>query len=200
MVEHPDYAHFRAVITLLAAYSGTFNGVLYRACTPAYANTHDLLTGEGARKFGGRWNPPGSFPAVYLAESLEGAIAETLGVATHYGFDPAARLPMTLVAVDATLDRVLDLTDAACRKTLGLTLASMRHGPWRDENAAGREAVTQAVGHAAHAAGLQGIRVPSSLKRTFRNLNVFPSNLGATGMLKIRSADKLPPPPTRRAI
>jgi RES domain-containing protein len=195
MVEYPDYPRLLAMITVLAARAVKFHGVLYRACTPVYANTRDLLTGEGARRTGGRWNAPGTFPVVYLAERVEGSIAETLGVAGHYGFDPAVRLPMTLVAIDAALERVLDLTVPSVRKALNVTCAAMIHCPWRGENAAGREALTQAIGRATQEAGLQGLLAPSSVKRTFRNLNVFPTNLSASDTLKIRSADKLPLPP-----
>jgi len=195
MIEHPDYADLLSIISRVEATAVAFKGVLFRACSPEYANLRDLLAGEGARKFGGRWNPPGSFPVVYLAQSMEGAIAETVGVAGHYGFDPATRLPMTLVAVDARLDRVLDLTNAAVRKALKVTIADMHRCPWRDQNIAGNEALTQALGRAAHAAGLQGIRVTSSVRRTLLNVNVFPKNLPGTDNLKIRRADRLPPAP-----
>lgn len=191
---HTDFARIYAAMAKLTTRTMKFDGLLYRACTPAYANTRDLLIGEGSRRSGGRWNAPG-IAVVYLSRSFEGAIAEALGVATHYGFDPAARLPMTLVAVDANIAEILDLTDATVRQALGLTLRQLNHCPWRDENAAGREAVTQTVGRAAQTLGFQGLLVLSSLKRTFRNLNVFPANLRGTGSLNIRSADKLPPPP-----
>jgi RES domain-containing protein len=42
------------------------------------------LSGEGARRFGGRWNPPG-IPALYASDSLALAMLEVL---VH--FDPAA--------------------------------------------------------------------------------------------------------------
>lgn len=58
--------------------TASFRGTLYRVSDPTYANTRDLLTGEGSRKYGGRWNKPGSLAVVYLAQSIEGAIAETL--------------------------------------------------------------------------------------------------------------------------
>lgn len=38
----------------------------YRLTAPQWAST--ALSGEGARRFGGRWNSPGT-PAVYLAET-----------------------------------------------------------------------------------------------------------------------------------
>jgi RES domain-containing protein len=172
-----------------------FRGILYRACDPTYANTRDLLTGEGSRKYGGRWNAPGRFAMVYLAQSFEGAVAETLGLAGRYGFNPAARLPLTLVAVDAVLETVLDFTDPRVRKMVGVTLTAMNACEWKRENVAGREALTQALGRAAFEQGADGIIVPSAVKRTFKNLNVFPANLRAPTGLTIRRADKLPPPP-----
>ena len=193
MVEHPDYMRLHAIIQGLWLKAPTFDGTLYRAADPGYANTRDLLNGAGARKYGGRWNAPGSFPLVYLSLSIDGAIAETLGLAGRYGFDPAARLPLTLVAIDAALAKVLDLTDAFVRQTLGVTRAAMNDCPWKLENAAGREALTQAIGRAALRAGFQGLIVPTPLKRTFRHLHVFPGNLGGTGTLRIRRADRLPP-------
>lgn len=37
-----------------------------------YTGAHrDALSGEGARRFGGRWNPPLLFPAIYLADSAQ---------------------------------------------------------------------------------------------------------------------------------
>jgi len=41
-------------------------GVVYRWSEPTYATKEDLLTGEGSRRFGGRWNPR-SFATVYAA-------------------------------------------------------------------------------------------------------------------------------------
>jgi RES domain-containing protein len=195
MRDHPDYPRLRSIIHDLGAMARTFHGTLYRVSDPGYANTRDLLTGEGARKYGGRWNAPGSFSLVYLSMSVEGAMAETVGLAGHYGFDPAARLPVTLVAIDVALDKVLDLTSLPVRNAVGVTLKAMNGCPWRVENMADREALTQALGRAAWAAGFRGIIVPTPLKRTFRHLNVFPQNLGRSGMLRIRRADRLPAPP-----
>lgn len=56
---------------------------------------YDPLTGEGARRFGGRWTSPGR-PAVYLASSLPLAALEVLA---HVDAD-AAPLDLVAVAVD----------------------------------------------------------------------------------------------------
>lgn len=51
---------------------------LFRICDPQYAETPDqMLSGEGAFRYGGRWNSPGS-RVVYLAESLSLAAYELL--------------------------------------------------------------------------------------------------------------------------
>jgi RES domain-containing protein len=117
MHAHPDRESFRLVFQSLLPAASAFGGVLYRGCDPLYSNTQDLLTGQGSRKRGGRWNPPGGNATIYLSQSVHGAIAESLGLPRHYGFDPAKRLPLTLVAVDAVLEAVLDFTDAGVRKS-----------------------------------------------------------------------------------
>ena len=194
MIEHPDYARWCRLIRRLSPMASSFKGPLYRACTPVYANQRDLLTGAGAHKYGGRWNAPGRFPLVYLSQTVEGAIAETLGLSGRYGFDPAAHLPLTLVAIDATLANVLDLTNVHVRQAFRVTIKAMTDCPWKRENDHGREAFTQALARVASDAGLEGIIVPSAVQRTIRNLNVFPANLAKKSKLEICRADKLPPP------
>jgi RES domain-containing protein len=167
MHPHPAFDTIKTALELILPGANRFRGVLYRACDPIYANTNDLLTGDGSRKVGGRWNPPGDIATIYLSQSVEGAIGESLGLPTHYGFDPAKRLPLTLVAVDAELESVLDFTDAGIRKSLGVTLAALLRCEWRNENAVGDEALPQAIGRAAFQLGVHGIIVPSAVKRTF---------------------------------
>lgn len=48
---------------------------LYRLVRAARAE--DAFSGEGARRYGGRWNPPG-FPVVYASQSRALAVLETL--------------------------------------------------------------------------------------------------------------------------
>jgi RES domain-containing protein len=194
MHQHAAYERIRGALLDALPMATAFHGVLYRACDPIYANTRDLLRGEGSQKQGGRWNPPRGCATIYLATSVEGAMAETLGLPSHYGFDPAARLPLTVVAVDAALERVIDFTDSDLRKLLGVTLSAMTACDWRTENAAGTEALPQMIGRVAFELGAQGIIVPSAVKRTLKNLNVFPANLRGASHLKIRRSENLPPP------
>jgi hypothetical protein len=113
---HPDFDTLKTALEtaleLVLPGANQFRGILYRACDPIYANTNDLLTGGGSQKVGGRWNPPCDIATIYPLQSVEGAIGESLGLSTQYGLDPAKRLPLNLVAVDAELEGVLDFTDA----------------------------------------------------------------------------------------
>jgi len=163
--------------------------VVFRSTEPAYATGKDLLTGEGSRRFGGRWNGPQSFATVYAAFSDHTAIEEAKAHFVHYGFDPADALPRTLVAIDIKLQSILDLSDGAIRKSLGLTLKAMRDDPWREENVAGRESLTQALGRAVFKLALEGLVVPSCDGE--RNVVWFPQHLGSESVVKIRNLQKL---------
>jgi RES domain-containing protein len=109
-------------------------------------------------------------------------------------------LPLTLVAIHARLVRVVDVTDSIARRSLGVTLKAMNMCPWRTDNGGGMESLTQAIGRAAEACGVDGIIVPSAMKRTFKNINLLVSNVKAPAALRILQSDKLPPPPSAGVI
>lgn len=88
------------------------SGEIYRSASPKYANSRDLLTGGGSRRFGGRWNPVG-IAAVYGSLTPETAMEETLAHARYYGLPVHASMPRTFVAISFALKSVLDLT--ACK-------------------------------------------------------------------------------------
>jgi len=74
-----------------------YAGLLYRALNPRWHR--EPLSGEGARLYGGRFNPKGT-PALYTALSIATAIRETNQVGTLQ--------PTTVVAYEADLDPVFD--------------------------------------------------------------------------------------------
>lgn len=55
-----------------AGIASAWSGKTYRHV----ATRRDPLSGAGARMFGGRWNPPDSFNAIYLAEPAGACMAE----------------------------------------------------------------------------------------------------------------------------
>jgi RES domain-containing protein len=189
-VAHRDTARLERAIARAGPVRLT--AVAYRFTTPAYATRADLVTGEGARRYGGRWNPPGSFAAVYASLSPETALAETLAMARRYGLLDATVTPRVLAALRIDRARILDLTDGATRQRLGVSAARMVGEPWPAHNQRGREALTQAIGRVAHEAGLAGLRVPSAADPRGENVVLFPDRVAEAGSLAIVHAEALP--------
>src|SRR5690606_2102466 len=132
-------------IAALRSAAVNFTGVIFRSTTPKYATENDFVTGEGSRRHGGRWNPPG-LAAVYGSFSPETAMAETLAQHRYYRLPVENAMPRTFVAIEVRLQRVLDLSDGAIRRRLGVSARRIQTGDWRRENGEGREALTQAIG------------------------------------------------------
>src|SRR5437764_1502795 len=97
-----------------------WTGITYRAVGTEYANTRDLVSGEGTKVYGGRWTLPGSFATVHASLDIKTAVAEALGTQQKYGISPSARLPLTLVAIDVRLQELIDLTDETFLPALDL--------------------------------------------------------------------------------
>lgn len=111
------------------------------------------LSGEGARIHGGRWNPPESFPTLYLGLTEEVVVAEFHRLALRSGRSPTDFLPRELYRIDVTLQTVLDLTDTTILRALGV-----------DTNALTTDSVAtcQAVGAAAHYLSIEAVLAPSA--------------------------------------
>lgn len=85
----------------------------YRNQSPRY----DPRSGEGARINGGRFNPPGSFPTLYLCETRGCVVAELTRQGTRHVVGMEGLLPRVLYRYDLELHRVLDLTDSDTRSS-----------------------------------------------------------------------------------
>jgi RES domain-containing protein len=190
---HPDSARLRNAAGDVRAGAAGWAGSVYRSATPRYAGSADLISGFGARKHGGRWNPPGAFSAVYGSSSPETAVAEALATFRHYGIPLSDAMPRVIVAVEAKLEAVLDLTDPRTRSLLRVSRRALRQEPWRERQAAGVEALTQAIGRAAHEAGFDGLRAPSAPVPAGWNLVVFPQR-AKPGALRVLGQEAFPPP------
>jgi RES domain-containing protein len=186
---HPDYDKLLERVKTLASNAGALARVVIRATEPGYATTKDLLTGEGSRIHGGRWNGPASFATVYAAYKPATAIAESEAHFKYYGLDVADALPRTLVAIDVKLHRMLDLTDGATRNSLKVSEKRMTDDDWRKFNRGGEESLTQAIGRAAYEVGLEGLLVRACDGET--NAVWFPGNLESASKTAIRNAKKL---------
>jgi RES domain-containing protein len=184
MRPHPEFA--RLALALPRAAPRAWSGVAYRSTSPAYASARDLLSGEGVRRHGGRWNPPGAFAAVYASLSPETALAEALAHFRHYRIPVANAMPRVLVALEVDVAALADLTGGPAGRILRVSRRRMRRDPWRRAQARGRESLTQAIGRAAFEAGLEGLLVPSAADRAGKNLVVFPARLHPESRLHVR--------------
>lgn len=111
------------------------------------------LSSEGARITGGRWNPPGSFAALYLGTSKESVIAEFHRLAARQRLDPTDFLPRTLYRYGIELTDVLDLTDPVNQDAIGYGL----------EDISGDDLTTpRNIGEAAFACGREAVSAPSA--------------------------------------
>jgi RES domain-containing protein len=106
---------------------------LWRAYVPAWA--HLPLSGEGAARFGGRWNPVGQ-PTVYAALELSTAWAEY-----NQGF---VQHPATIAQLELAGAHLADLTDAAVLRELE-TEESIHRCEWRAALDAGEIPATHRV-------------------------------------------------------
>lgn len=85
-----------------------YHGVGYRHQAPTY----DPLSGDGARIHGGRFNPPDSYPVLYLCSTPGCAAAEFTRTSRRHPLGPSGFLPRALYRYETHLTTVLDLTDA----------------------------------------------------------------------------------------
>jgi RES domain-containing protein len=97
-----------------------------------------------------------------------------------------------LPKIRVDLGTVLDLTHGKTRSAVRVSERRMLNEPWREEQKAGREGLTQALGRLAHELGWEGLLVPSAATRGGTNLIVFPANLSRRSSLEIINVGELP--------
>ena len=139
------------------------------------AKGFDPRSGDGARRLGGRFNPPHSFPVLYLCITRSCVVAELMRQAERQGLDVDALLPRELFEISADLDKVLDLTDTETLDALGIAPPDLVTEDHR---------FTQEIGEAAHEHAFQAIRSPSATG-VDHVLAVFPEQL-ADAVLDVR--------------
>lgn len=140
---------------------------------------YDPRSGEGARINGGRFNPPGSFPALYLCETRPCAVAELTRLGMRHVVGVDGLLPRLLYEYELQLDRVLDLTDDGVREHIGISISSLTGDDWGS---------CQTIGTKAHASGDQAVRTYSATG-VDNVLVVFPELLGS-GLVEARRIER----------
>ena len=137
------------------------------------ARWEEPLSGEGARIHGGRFNPPDSFPVLYLCTTRSCAVAELRYRGERLVIGIEGLLPRVLFRYEVSLDRVLDLTSDSTLQHFAVTTAQI----------SGTDvAIPRQIGEVAYATGSQAIRAPSATG-VDEVLAVFPELLGSGRLL-----------------
>lgn len=121
---------------------------VYRIISRHYQ--HKPLSQEGSLSYGGRYNPPYQFGALYCGFSEEICWLEIQK--RHEG--PLKRSRFKLLPIHVHLKKVLDLSDPRTRARLNIKLESLIHPA--------DHSVTWEIARLAREAGFEGIIAPSS--------------------------------------
>jgi RES domain-containing protein len=127
-----------------------YGGTLYRSLNPLYASAP--LSGDGAARFGGRFNPRGT-AALYTALTIGTAIREANQVGDLQ--------PTTLVAYRADLTNLFDCRDTAALAAHDMSPARLADPGWREAMRRDGRSPTQDFALALIAAGHPGLLVRS---------------------------------------
>jgi filamentous hemagglutinin len=168
-----------------------WRGELFRFTDMAWANLHDLATGRGAYRAGGRWNPKNGFAALYLSTEPETALAEALAQRRYQNVPDSEATPLVLAAFQVVLQQILDLTAAPIQNLLQVT-AEQLTAPWRPTQHQGREALTQAIGRLTREAGFEGLLVPSAPLPGGTNLVTFPKRELIGSVVEVVNPERFP--------
>jgi RES domain-containing protein len=127
-----------------------YEGKLYRALNPFHAR--EPLSGNGARLYGGRFNPKG-VPALYTSLTVMTALREANQVGNLQ--------PTTLVSYDADINDVFDSRDEAALAAEDMNAMALADPTWRDRMKKDGETKTQEFARRLIGAGYNGLLVRS---------------------------------------
>jgi len=128
-----------------------FQGLVYRALEPMFSDSPH--SGEGAKRFGGRFNPKG-VEAFYTSLTEGGVLAEH-----NQGFSHRPQ-PKTICAYEVDCEDIVDLTESTERKRLGIVLDDLACG-WELIACTGGTPPSWAIAKKLIEDGIAGIIVPS---------------------------------------
>jgi RES domain-containing protein len=168
-----------------------WNGLAYRVTTLDYPNPRSILLGQGSFLYGGRWNAIGSFRAVYGSTEDTVAVAESRATADYANVPTPFRAPRLLVAIEFSLQAVLNLCDPAVLQNFGCKAEELWAEDWRKVQERGVESFTQVIGRAVFANGGEGLLAPSARVNKGVNVVYVPENLRSGSRAQVLESEKL---------
>jgi hypothetical protein len=143
----------------------------------AGATWDDPLDPSHAQRQGGRWNPPDSYPTLYLNEDLRTARVNMVAFIERWPYEPEdLRNDHGPVLVTATLPRGQEVADIHSDEGLAAVGLPVSY-PSDGRGAAVPHSVCQLIGQSVKDSGLRGVLCLSanSLKGAGRELAWFPA-------------------------
>ena len=185
---HPLYTFFAERLSLTP--HKNWSGIGFRSVIPRYANARDMISGAGAFRGGGRWNPPG-IHAVYASLEPGLSVNEAMRVVfSDRGFNVEDIRPRLVAGLRCRLNAVIDLsTDSVVPPWLAL--GELLSNDWNTANANGSESCSQAFGRAVSEIS-EALLVPSA-RRGGVNLIIYPKSLRPDSLLEIEGQEELLP-------
>jgi RES domain-containing protein len=119
-------------------------GNAFRQQSPEF----DPRSGEGARQFGGRFNPPASFATLYVAPTMTTAAAELFRQGEQHAIGIQALLPRDVYGYSLDFRAVIDLTTDEVRRILAVGESDLTNAD---------RSMTQLIGEAAFGLGVQAL-------------------------------------------
>lgn len=167
-----------------------FEGTCFRVVSQQFANRRGVISSEGSKKYGGRFNFKGTFEVLYLSCDVHTSTEEATRATQAAEFDVAKRLPCTTVGIKVKLSRVLDLTNSKIRDAIDIRKSVLTETDWKQIQELNAEAITQSIGRFAKEAGFEAILVPSAIWKG-KNLDIFPDNLLPLSQVSVVNLDSL---------
>ncbi|PZR77373.1 MAG: hypothetical protein DLM52_04660 [Chthoniobacterales bacterium] len=186
---NPRYAEFVFRIRNLTPKPAAWTGITFRSVELEHASPEQIMSGEGSRKFGGRWNAPDSFPVIYSSMRPGTAVEEAFQLAANYELAPEDLKSRITCGIEWNLSRVINLTQANLPAWLKLA-------DWMEENFSrindgGFETLCQSFGRAARNSGANALICPSARVVSGMNLVVFRDQLRSTHKMRLLGEEEL---------
>jgi RES domain-containing protein len=186
---HVRYAEFAYRFGRSSLRPGSWKGVTFRSVALEFAKPDQLVSGEGSRIYGGRWNAPGSFPAVYSSTKPGIAADEAFHLAANFELSPDDIKPRVTCGIEWRLSSVIDLTATDLPSWIEL-------GAWLQEdfgkiNDGGAETLCQAFGRAVRSLAIVAMLCPSARVANGVNLVVFPDRLARSDRIRVLGKGEL---------
>ena len=191
VADHPQFEILRRRLQGAPELFQPWSGAAYRVTTLDYPSPKSILLGQGSYLHGGRWNARETFRAVYGSTEDTVAVAESRATADYAQVAWPFRTPRLLVAIELSLQSVIDLARAEVRRKLDLRAEELEGEDWRQLQEQGEESLTQAIGRAVFTQGGEGMLVPSARVSGGVNVVYFPENHREASQVSVLEAEKL---------